>query len=92
MDKVIYIPKTYDGKRHGNPEIIYVFRYLSDIVQGSRRLDDYEDGRYYGAYPKNRCIPYTDEVWKSCQDHVKHRKDVEKEYSQLERLARRKWK
>ena len=85
----IFIPRSFgDRDRHGWPEIIYVKRYLKTTVEGSRFPEDVEAGRS-GSYPITRCIPYSDQAWHLCQQHMAKRAELEQEYKQLEKMARR---
>jgi len=85
----IFIPRIFgDRNRYGWPEIIYVSRYLKTTIDGSRLPEEIESGRSR-SYPISRCIPYSDEAWHLCQQHMAKRAELEQEYKQLEKLARR---
>ena len=88
--RLIYFPRLFgDGNSYGYPEIIYVGGYGSKYAKGSKLPEDVEEGRF-GNYDLNRCLPYTDQTWHLCKQHIKKRNELEDEYKKLCEMARKK--
>jgi len=94
-NKYIFIPTGLEaGTIKGFPIIIYTDAYTTSEgkcieLRGNKDLEELNNGRY-GFYPFRRCYPYSDELWSLCQQHVQKRTELENEWDEIVKGARKK--